>query len=317
MDVSVSAEVDRLLDEIAGAMPALRGVVHAAGVLDDGVVLQQDWQRLDRVLAPKVRGAWNLHERTKDLPLDFFVAFSSMASLLGSPGQVGYAAANAFLDALAHHRRQAGLAGLAVNWGPWDEAGMAASRGERDQARRVAAGIGVIPPSQGLDILSQLMAQPVPQVGVMPVDWPRFLRQRPGCSLLAEMGRAPANETSRQPEILSQWEQAGESERQALIEGYVRTEIARVLRLRPSDVQMQRSLVAMGLDSLMATELRIRVKTDLGVDVPLVAFIDGLPVTDFVRTMIDQLAKGALTAPPSAAAEFSAAGGDEWLEGEV
>jgi myxalamid-type polyketide synthase MxaB len=124
-DVASPADTARLIEACQAEAP-LRGVVHAAGVLDDGVVDRQTAERFSRVLAPKVYGAWNLHHQTRELPLDFFVLFSSMASVLGSPGQSSYAVANAFLDALAHHRRARGLPGLSINWGPWSEAGMAA-----------------------------------------------------------------------------------------------------------------------------------------------------------------------------------------------
>jgi len=111
-------------------MSPLRGVVHAAGVLDDGILLQQDWERFTRVMAPKVKGL-NLHILTQKLP-DFFVVFSSAASLLGSPSRK-YAAANAFMDVLAHYRLSLGLPGLSINWGPWGDAGMAASLSSRYQ----------------------------------------------------------------------------------------------------------------------------------------------------------------------------------------
>src|SRR5439155_24505930 len=101
-DVAEAEEVARLLRQIATTLPPLRGIVHAAGVLDDGVLVNQTWERFAEVLAPKARGAWNLHLQTRDLPLEFFVLFSSSAALLGSPGQGNYAAANAFLDGLAH-----------------------------------------------------------------------------------------------------------------------------------------------------------------------------------------------------------------------
>src|SRR5262249_32324326 len=125
-DVADEQAVERILEQIAASMPPLRGIVHAAGVLDDGVLLKQSWGRFERVLAPKLLGAWNLHTQTRGLPLDFFVLFSSLASVLGSPGQGNYAAGNAFLDALAHHRQSQGLPALSVNWALWAEAGMAA-----------------------------------------------------------------------------------------------------------------------------------------------------------------------------------------------
>src|SRR5262249_45550766 len=124
-DVANFTDVGRLITTCQTQGP-LRGIVHAAGVLDDGVLTQQSAERFSRVMAPKVHGAWNLHTHSRQLQLDFFVSFSPMASLLGSAGQSNYAAANAFLDALAHHRRAHGLPSLTINWGPWAEVGMAA-----------------------------------------------------------------------------------------------------------------------------------------------------------------------------------------------
>ena len=128
-DVAIEADVRRVIDEIAESMPPLAGVIHAAGTLDDGALLQQNWQRFERVLAPKISGAINLHRATRAIPLDFFVSFSSVSSLFGSRGQSNYAAANAYLDAFAHYRRAEGLPALTINWGPWADAGMAASVG--------------------------------------------------------------------------------------------------------------------------------------------------------------------------------------------
>src|SRR6185295_15249043 len=127
-DVADEAQLARALAEVDETMPPLRGVIHAAGVLDDGTVLHLDRNRLDAVMAPKVAGAWNLHALTAGRTLDFFVLFSSVTSLLGSPGQANYAAGNAFLDALAAYRRARGLTALAIDWGPWSEVGLAAAR---------------------------------------------------------------------------------------------------------------------------------------------------------------------------------------------
>ena len=140
-------DLRRVLAERGPSAPPLRGVLHASGVLDDGVLLQMDRERFARALAPKVQGAWNLHEATRDAPLDFFVLFSSVSCLLGSPGQGNYAAGNAFLDALAHYRRGLGLPALSVNWGPWAGAGMAAARDGRTLpgTRHRAAAAGARP----------------------------------------------------------------------------------------------------------------------------------------------------------------------------
>ena len=123
-DVARADDVASVIESIRMSMPPLRGVVHAAGVLDDGIVAHLDQRRLRDVMAPKVDGAWNLHALTRDVDLDFFVLFSSAASVLGSPGQAHYAAANSFLDALAWHRRAEGRSALSINWGPWAEVGL-------------------------------------------------------------------------------------------------------------------------------------------------------------------------------------------------
>ncbi|HEY9226744.1 MAG TPA: SDR family NAD(P)-dependent oxidoreductase, partial [Gemmatimonadaceae bacterium] len=125
-DVAQAADVQRVIAQIATTLPPLRGIVHAAGVVEDAMLADQDAGRFSRVLAPKVAGTWNLHTLTREFPLDFFVLFSSGAALLGSPGQGNYAAANLFLDALAHQRHAHGLPALSINWGSWAEVGMAA-----------------------------------------------------------------------------------------------------------------------------------------------------------------------------------------------
>src|SRR5439155_17412903 len=126
----------------------------AAGTLDDGMLLQLDWSRFERVMRAKVEGAWNLHEQTTSRPLDFFVLFSSGSSLVGSPGQANYCAANAFLDALAHHRHAQGLPALAINWGRWTDVGLAATpdRG----GRRAFRGFGRVSPGRGREARGRL-----------------------------------------------------------------------------------------------------------------------------------------------------------------
>ena len=175
VDVSDPQEVARLLDGIESHGAPLRGIVHCAGVLDDGVLLQQTPDRFRRVLAPKVLGAWNLHTLTRDRPLDVFALFSSAASLLGSPGQANYSAANAFLDALASYRRSRGLPAVSINWGPWAEVGQAARRGLRERFQ--AIGLETIAVRQGLQILELLIGSGPAQVAVLPIHWQAFSRQ--------------------------------------------------------------------------------------------------------------------------------------------
>jgi myxalamid-type polyketide synthase MxaB len=257
----------------------LRGIIHAAGLLDDGVLLKQTWERFERVMAPKIQGAWNLHLATQDLCLDFFVCFSSIASVLGSPGQGNYAAANAFMDALAHYRRSLGLPGLSINWGVWASVGMAAELSTQNQARLEQQGLGAIAPQQGLQLLEELLQQKATQVGVLPVDWSTFLKQLP------EGGKSPffaavAPKFEQEPvkprsEFLQALETATNGDRQTLLCDRVRSQVATVLGFNSPDlIEPQQNFGDLGMDSLMAVELKNSLQASLGISIPLTSAFD-------------------------------------------
>ena len=177
------------------------GVLHAAGMLDDSVITQLTAPRLRAVLAPKLDGAWHLHELTRDRPLECFVLFSSAAALLGSPGQANYAAANAGLDALAHHRRALGLPALSINWGPWAEVGLAAAQANRGQ-RLALQGIDSITRAQGLQALGRLLSQPAPASGRRQFNlrqWREFHLAAADAPLLVGPGARPSTARRRGP----------------------------------------------------------------------------------------------------------------------
>jgi NADPH:quinone reductase-like Zn-dependent oxidoreductase/NAD(P)-dependent dehydrogenase (short-subunit alcohol dehydrogenase family)/acyl carrier protein len=270
VDISDAAEVTALLTQIQQGMPPLRGVFHAAGVLEDGLLQRQSWTQFSRVMAPKVQGSWLLHTCTQGLPLDFFVCFSSIAAVLGSPGQGNYAAANAFMDSLMHHRHALGLPGLSINWGPWATRGMAARLDSRSQSRWQAQGIEPLTPSQGLQALERLLHQPIAQQAVITLDWSKFLKHLPGKLPTHFLEAFQPTETTAAAEIpKSDLVQrlaalpAGER-RQGLME-YLRSQIAKVLGLKnPQEIQPRQRLFDLGLDSLMAVELKNRLEKSLG-----------------------------------------------------
>ncbi|SEL14132.1 Acyl transferase domain-containing protein [Stigmatella aurantiaca] len=265
-DVTSAADVARLLETIDSELPPLRGIVHAAGVIADGVLTQLDEPRLRAVLAPKVQGAWNLHAQTQGRPLELFVMFSSAASMLGSPGQGNYAAANAFMDVLAHHRRAAGLPALSVNWGPWADVGLAAVAANRGD-RLALRGVGNMPPAQALEALGRLLVQDAAQVAVVPLDlrqWREFYlsaAQSPFLSVL--MQERVSNTASRKGSARELLAAAEPEQRLGILEGYLREQLGRILRMEPSRIEPDQPFGDLGMDSLTGLELRNRIESGL------------------------------------------------------
>jgi acyl transferase domain-containing protein/acyl carrier protein len=273
-DVADRAEMGRVLRDLAGTGSPLRGVVHAAGIVDDGVLVEQSWDRVASVLRPKVEGGWILHELTRDLDLDFFVLFSSAAATLGSAGQAGYAAANACLDALAHHRRALGLPAVSIAWGRW-ALGMAAAVDDRDRARWARQGIRVIELARGLDALGRAMGGPQAHVMVSPTDWDVYAAQTGAPrSLLSELTgrRAPvaaSAPSSVETTLLTRIHDAPPAGRRRLLIAHVQAEAAKVLALDGSRaIGVSQGLRDLGLDSLMAVELRNRLQASVGRSLP-------------------------------------------------
>ena len=326
-DVSRADEVGRLLSMIDAEMPPLRGVVHAAGVLDDAAVLQMDWTRFARVLAPKVDGAWALHVATRHRPLDYFVMYSSIAAVLGSAGQANHAAANAFLDALAAHRRAQGLPGQSIAWGAWGEIGAAAGR-QVDQ-RIAAFGLGVITPEQGLDWLQALMTGGASHVIVSPIHWDVLLASGRGASpLLSEFHRSEAARTlptgakplgtGASATLAADLAQASPARRHDLLVGFVGEQVARVLGATSGKVVDPRQpLQELGLDSLMAVELRNQLSTGLVLprSLPATLVFDHPTLEALARALEFELqgAERTAPAPPDAAAPADAVGAIDGL----
>lgn len=342
-DISKQHDVAQLLERIKTSMPPLRGVIHAAGVMDEGRLVEQNCERFTSVMAPKVDGAWNLHCLTRDLPLNFFVCFSSVASLLGSSGQGNYAAANAFMDALVHYRRALSLPGLSINWGPWAGEGMIARMGSRAQSSMEAIGLGKIAPDLGLKLLGELLGQhDAAQIGVFSVNWDRFIGQFPAgeapslfqqfANRVRQHGEAGYS-SAPQPKLLRQLDRATEIHHQPQLVTYVQQLVANALGLPPSLIDVQKLLNNMGLDSLMALELRNRLKTDLGVDLPVVKFLAGISVANLAALLHEQLSDISSSMPTPEEEEVKIAEGfmgeqeahlsqarvhdSDWIEGEI
>jgi myxalamid-type polyketide synthase MxaB len=308
-DVSDRSHLDEVFSRFGRTLPSLRGVVHSAGALDDGVLLHQTWERFQKVFAAKVSGSWQLHALTRDMPLDFFVMFSSAVSLLGSAGQGNHVAACAFEDGLAHYRRALGLPGLSINWGPWADVG-AATRGTVSQ-RIQLKGVQAIEPEQGLRVLERLLGQDQVQVAVLSADWQQYCASLPPefrSTFLSELSRktedpAPSGKAKAEPAeaFLQQLNQAPPTKRRQQLLEFVGAQAVKVLGLDAAQsLDYKQPLNDLGLDSLMAVELRSLLSAQLGL-------ARGLPATlvfDYptIEALADYLAKEVLhweKAPPA------------------
>ena len=274
-DVSRAEDVRRIVSQIDGLRP-LGGVVHAAGVLIDGLAESVEEETLRQVLAPKITGACNLHTATLDAPLDFFVCFSSIAALIGSAGQSAYAAANAFLDGFAQWRRARGLPGTSIAWGPWDAAGMAAALAPEQRARLSERGLRFLDPSECLRALERAVRDAHTHVGVMGVRWERYLSALPGGTppLLASFESQEAQPT-RARAIRAELEAKQPDERATLLTEFLRAELAQVMDFgSPDQIDPEAQLVELGIDSLIAVNLRHRLEPALECELPSTVLFD-------------------------------------------
>ena len=315
VDVSDATAVEELTQTFAASKVPLRGIVHAAGVVEDATLASFNPDALRRVFAPKVRGAWNLHTSTAKVPLDFFVCFSSAASLIGSAGQGQYAAANAFLESLAARRRGMGLCGIAINWGAWSGGGMASQTAASVQARWTARGVGSLTPEAGLEILGRVIDGPAANIGVLPIDWDTYLPATYGSRVPplfeeltspspAAAGSAPSAGLADTLDVVC----VDEARRR--LTDLVRSELMATLGLRSAAaIDPRTSFFDIGLDSLTATELRHRLRTKLGYDINATVVFDYPSLEQLVEHLVQPIVRrtkdvaDATTSMPEAARE--------------
>jgi acyl transferase domain-containing protein/acyl carrier protein len=311
-DVADREQLRALLDSIPAAHP-LGAVLHSAAVLDDGVLESLDRERLTRVLAPKAEGAWNLHELTRELELSRFVVFSSLAGLLGAPGQANYAAANAFLDALAAHRRAAGLPATSIAWGALDTAGNLVDD-ERAElvVKQVRRRLGVVPMSRqrAVEMFDAALAADRPLLAPVELDAAALRAQAAEGALpalLSDLVRGPARSSRERVSLARRLAEVPADEHEAVVLELVRDHAAAVLGHASAEaIEPDRPFQELGFDSLAAVELRNRLGAATGAPLPPTLVFDYPSAAALARYLLAELGDGDGDRDHGAAGEESA-----------
>jgi len=303
-DVSKDADVGRVFETIRSGFPPLRGILHAAMVLEDTPLADLDAARWNRVMAPKVEGAWNLHRHSLGQPLDFFFCFSSITSLLGNPMQANYAAANAFLDALAGWRRARGLPATTINWGVITGAGYVARHSDVEEFLH-RQGYQSFTEKQTLEVLGEMLRHDVVQIMAARIDWRRLADFAPAAAASTRIRHlVPATERTGAdpgggslPALLAS---ADPAIRAARVEQFLKGHVARLLGAAQTAVDPERPIVELGLDSLIAAELTVVIERDLKVEIAATRMLGGMSVRGLTAEILAILHPGQEAQPVTA-----------------
>ena len=291
-DVTDKKALATLLAETAKVFPPLKGIVHAAMVINDGLIRNLDADQIRSVLAPKALGAYHLHEMTLDIPLDFFILFSSATTLFGNPGQGSYVAANACLDALASNRRAAGLAATCVRWGAIKDVGFLARNGKMMTALQGRMGGSAINSALALDILDDMLVADCSGPGVMELDWKTLSRFLPSAGspkfneLSRQAGDSDGDETDTVQRML---EELSDADLLTTVIDMLKSEVGEILRVSPEKIDSVQSMYDMGLDSLMGVELVVALESLFGIRLPVMALSQSPTIMKLAEQIIQQL----------------------------
>ncbi|HEV2624304.1 MAG TPA: SDR family NAD(P)-dependent oxidoreductase [Xanthobacteraceae bacterium] len=293
-DISRDNNVRRLIRTIKEKLPPLRGVVHSAGVLDDGILAQLNWDRFAPLFEPRVYGSWLLHEYTKSSELDFFILNSSLWSVLGSAGQANYTASSAFLDALAVHRRASGLPAMTINWSAWSGGGLATISGARGEAMLSSLGLKFVSPDRAMVMFDKVMERDIDQIAIAVADWTTYAEKAGRSPLLAEL----LNEGEPTAGTFAQANVALDGPRCA-VNGQARQQLLNSLQQHitvtlgfSEAIDPDQPLNEVGLDSLMSVSLSNSLEDKFGIAIPIAELISGPTINQLVDGVFRDLNDG-------------------------
>lgn len=287
-DVTKRDDVRTVINRIQSEMPPLTGVIHGAMVLDDEFIAELDETRFNRVLHPKILGAWNLHLETFNVPLEHFICLSSVSSIIGAAKQSNYNAGNFFLDCLAHHRRAQGLPSLTINWGALGGAGFV-ERNEKTALYLEKLGMSSLSMVEALSTFRRVIARDAVQIATSRIDWEAIARVSPyvaSSPTFAAMLKSSASSEAGgaiRPRLMS----AGPAERLDMLKDFIADQVAGVFGIEADQVDRDTSLTNLGLDSLMAIDLINRIENELGTSIPMGNVLRGPSLNELAESLVD------------------------------
>ncbi len=292
-DVTDKVALQKLIAVIQRDIPPLKGLVHAAMVLDDGLIRNMTQQQILDVMSPKVTGAWNLHEATLETDLDFFVLYSSATTFVGNPGQANYVAANSFLESLATYRKSPGLPAHYAAWGAISDVGYLARNEETKEQLQSRLGGEALNSDQALKMLEKIMLSEKAGAAVIDLDWGVIQRVMPAASSAKyeELKRNVKTSDGEQYEdIQTLIANMGRAEIQELVTDLLLDEVEQILRLPRDKMDIEQSIFDLGMDSLMGMELVLAIEERFGVKLPVMALTEGANIQRIAEKITDQLA---------------------------
>ncbi|SEQ75095.1 Acyl transferase domain-containing protein [Nitrosomonas sp. Nm51] len=289
-DICDNAQINQLIEKIKQEFPALKGILHTAAVLDDAPINELNPCRLSTVMQAKAVGAWNLHQITQKMPLDFFVLFSSVSGLIGNSRQANYSAANTFLDTLAWYRNARGLPATSINWGAI-AAGMAV---DNDEVKKHLENMGISPltSTQALDSWMHMSNMNLPQYGLMDTNWPRWQAFEPMGGNSPRYSKLMLSDSSdpdhQMTSICQEISQLPADKQLGAMSAALCEQIAKTLCIPADKIELQHSLTQLGVDSLMAADLQTTIYQTFGVRISALELLRGNNLSQTAKMIFDK-----------------------------